>query len=188
MAIDLNKYRITIVCEDIAQFDFIKAYAQLLGANKRKILRLTEANNNATVLGHYPKAVHSYRKVASENVILVVMIDADNKTVQERLREFDQKLDVEKYQLNQGTRSNTEKILIFIPIRNIESWFHYINGGSDVENKKDQNGKIVSYKDTYQDADISQLAKKLKAEICVRGLPENAPSSLHHACRELARL
>lgn len=188
MAIDLTKYRINILCEDIAQFDFIRAYAQLLGVSKRKIVKLTEANNNATVLKHYPEAVNSYRKVASENVILVVMIDADNKTVKERLREFDQKLDAKKYRLNQDARSDTEKILIFIPIRNIESWFRYIDRGSDVENKKNEEGKIVCYKDKYQEADISQLAKKLKEEICVRGLPENAPSSLHHACRELARL
>jgi hypothetical protein len=48
MAINLKGYRITVLCEDIAQYDFIFAYANLLGANNR-ITRLS-AYNNDTVL------------------------------------------------------------------------------------------------------------------------------------------
>lgn len=188
MAINLKGYRITVLCEDMAQYDFIKAYAKSLGADKR-IDRITQAYNNASVLHYYPKAVISYRRSATENIMLVVMIDADEKTIQERLKEIDKKLDIEKARLNQPTRSDNEKILLFVPIRNIESWFHYtLTGAIDIETKKGIDGKLISYKDQYKNQDINEVVEKLKEEICLNGLPDNAPSSLHHACNELKRL
>lgn len=190
MAINLNGYRITVLCEDKNQYKFICAYAKLLGAEK--INRITLAYNNATVLKHYSSAIISHRSKATyQNIVLVVMIDADEKTIQERLREFDQKLDIEKYKLNQSTRFDNEKILIFIPIRNIESWFYYIDTkNTDGETLKGSDGKLISYKSKYpnKDIDVNLFAKKLKEEICLNGLPPNAPSSLHHACNELNRL
>lgn len=189
MAINLKGYRITVLCEDLAQYDFIYAYAKLLGAEPRKIIRDNKAFNNSTVLQYYSKAVESYRKFSRENIILIAMLDADEKTIQESFREFDKQLDFEKFKLNQDTRFD-EKILLFIPIRNIESWFHYIiTGATDVEILKDNNGKVISYKSQYTNKKlITSYAEKLKNEICINGLPENAPSSLHHACNELNRL
>lgn len=190
MAISLKGYRITVLCEDKAQFDFIRAYAKLLGADK-SVNRLSAAYNNATVLETYPEAAVSYRKSPTQNIVLAVMIDADEKTVEERLRSFDRALDEKKYRLNQSTRLDSEKILIFSPIRNIESWFYYIDTKNiNGETVKDNDGKIISYKNQYpnKDIDITEFAEKLKNEICINGLPENAPSSLHHACTELNRL
>ena len=187
MTINLNDYRITILCEDNAQYNFIYQYARSLGASPRKVNRLP-AHNNATVLDKYVAAVKKYRQHYKENIILVVMIDSDEKTISEKLRSFDKALDEKKYRLNQTTRLDNEKILIFVPIRNIESWFHYIaTGKTDVETKTDEHGKLLSYKSQYQDNDAFNLADKLKNEICTNGLPENAPSSLHHACNELQR-
>ncbi len=187
MAINLRGYRITVLCEDKPQYDFIKAYAKLLGATK--INRLPAAYNNATVLNHYPTAVKDYRRFASENIILLVMIDADEKTIQERLKEFDEKLDSEKARLNQPTRLDNEKILLFVPIRNIESWFYYIETQAEhIETKTDSSGKLISYKNQSINQDISKLVNRLKDDICLNGLPDNTPSSLHHACNELKRL
>lgn len=188
MAVNLNGYRITVLCEDKNQWDFIYAYAKLLGADT--INRLPGVYNNATVLKHYSNAACSHRPRSTyQKIVLVVMIDADEKTIKERLREFDEKLDFEKFQLNKNTRSDDEKILLFVPIRNIESWFHYIQTSDfDVETKKDSDGKIISYKNQYKNENINEFAKKLKEEICLNGLPDNAPSSLHHACNELKRL
>lgn len=188
MAINLKGYRITVLCEDKPQFDFIRAYAKLLGADK-SIIRLSTAYNNDTVLKTYPEAVISHRKYANQNIVLAVMIDADEKTIDERVRAFDKVLDAEKYRLNQPTRLNSEKILIFVPIRNIESWFFYIDTNNiDIETLKDSNGKVISYKTKYQNINTFEFAKKLKEEICDKGLPDNVPSSLLHACNELTRL
>ena len=186
MAINLKGYRITVLCEDIAQYDFICAYTKLLGATK--IIRLHQAYNNDTVLKNYSNAVSSYRKYASQNIVLAVMIDADEKTIDERVRSFDKALDEEKARLNQSTRFDNEKILIFVPIRNIESWFCYIDTNNTNVEIPDENGEIQDYKKNYRNAKPTEFAKKLKEQICAYGLPENAPSSLHHACNELNRL
>jgi hypothetical protein len=187
MRVDFNSYRVTVLCEDDKHIDFIRAY---LGISKRKIKRISEAFNNATVLSHYPNAVKSHRQLAQQNVILVVMIDADEKNVQWRLREFDQKLDAEKFKLNQKTRLDDENILIFVPIRNIESWFYYIDSGDFCVEDENSEGEIPNYKKQYIGIDfkrIEEITQKLKT-ICDKGLPEKAPSSLHHACDELKRL
>jgi len=85
--------------------------------------------------------------------------------------------------------SKNENILIFSPKRNIESWFYFIDTGDiNVEHNKDKNGKIRDYKPQYEYSKPTELAKKLKEEICLNGLPENAPASLRCACDELNRL
>ena len=66
-------------------------------------------------------------------------------------------------------------------------------GRPDVEGRnrledKDEKGNVTDYKRQYKNSKPTELAKKLKNEICINGLPENAPSSLHHACDELNRL
>ncbi|MEM8674098.1 MAG: hypothetical protein AAGF83_09545 [Cyanobacteria bacterium P01_G01_bin.67] len=57
------------------------------------------------------------------------MLDADNKTIYEQFKTLHMALDQEKGKLNQDTRDPSEKIAIFIPSRNIETWFYYINSG-----------------------------------------------------------
>jgi hypothetical protein len=81
--------------------------------------------------------------------------------------------------------------LLFVPIRNIESWFYFIDTkNTDGETLKDSDGKLISYKNNYpnKDIDVNLFAKKLKEEICINGFPQNAPASLRHACNELNRL
>jgi len=140
------------------------------------------SRNNAAVLKHYSESVQLYRSKANHlNIALVVMIDADNKTVEERLREFDAKLDAKKADLNQKTRDDDEKIAIFVPARNIETWFHYIFGYTDCNEQDD-------YKKYYTNDDAHKAAEILAKDICPDDLPENALPSLQHACNELKRL
>jgi hypothetical protein len=140
------------------------------------------SRNNANVLKHYSELVQLYRSKANHlNIALVVMIDADNKTVDERLREFDKMLDEEKAELNQKTREDYEKIAIFVPSRNIETWFHYSFGHNDCNEDDD-------YKSYYSNAYAHKAAEIFEKDICSKGLPENALPSLHHACNELKRL
>ncbi|NET17056.1 MAG: AAA family ATPase [Okeania sp. SIO1H6] len=78
-----------------------------------------------------------------------------------------------------------EKIAIFVPARNIETWFSYING-KDVNEEDDYKDKTLNITDRITLAKAS--AEKLASDICPQGLDENAPASLHHACNELRRL
>jgi hypothetical protein len=68
--------------------------------------------------------------------------------------------------------------------------FVVLNNGfintTDIETITRGNGKVLAYKNQYSDRKvINKYTEKLKNEICINGLPENAPSSLHHACNEL---
>jgi hypothetical protein len=91
--------------------------------------------------------------------------------------------------LNQDPRLPDEKIAIFVPARNIETWFHYIN--SDREGQ--ECNEITDYKDKTMSAkERIELAKKsariLALEICPCGVDRIALPSLQYACRELQRL
>ncbi len=109
------------------------------------------------------------------NYILVIIIDDDTKDNIKSL--------YETYSPLSG-----ESILIFSPVRNIASWFHYIEtGNSEIENK-DEQGRITDYKSQYKNSKPTKFAKKLKNEICTNGLQANAPASLRCACDELNRL
>jgi len=179
-----KQFRVTVLCEDIAHHRFIRKYLECKGVDKRNItpFRNVMSRNNADVLKHYSELVQLYRSKANHlNIALVVMIDADEKTVDERLRAFDEKLDAKKAELNQKTRGDDEKIAIFVPARNIETWFHYIFGYTDCNEQDD-------YKKYYTNDDAHKAAEKLAKDICPDDLPENALPSLHHACNELKRL
>lgn len=180
-----KQFRVTVLCEDIAHHRFIRKYLECKGVDKRNITSFSKvmSRNNATVLENYPSLVNAHRSKANhqKNIALVVMIDADNKTVEERLREFDKKLEPKKAELNQETRETHEKIAIFVPNRNIETWLHYSFGNKDCNEQDD-------YKKLYTNNDVHKAAEVFAKNICPDDLPENALPSLHHACNELKRL
>lgn len=166
--------QVFILCEDTVHYHFAKKYFELLGINSRKIMGKHNPKGRSVGSGavyvkeHYKEEVDVFHsKVNHLNYVLVVIVDDDTKDNIKNL-----------YQIYKP--SVTEKILIFSPKRNVESWFYYIDGNSIDENE--------DYKKHYKNAKPTEYAKKLKNEICVNGLPENAPSSLHHACDELKRL
>jgi len=105
------------------------------------------------------------------NIALVVVIDADMKSIEERIKSLD----------DQNPRADTEKVAIFVPARNIETWFRYLDGHDYNEEE--------SYKSLYKKGTSPRkFAEKLAKDICSQGLPDNAPPSLVHACQELKRL
>jgi hypothetical protein len=172
-----NTGQVFILCEDSVHYHFIRKYLELLSFNSRNIKGCFNPKGRSvgsgaqSVQDNYKKQLQAFRskvnKNKSERLTLVVMIDDDTK---DRIKKL--------YEIDEPTKS--ERVLIFSPKRNIESWFHYIDGNNINESD--------DYKKIYRNAKPTEFAKKLKEKVCVRGLPENAPSSLHHTCRELARL
>lgn len=180
----LKGLRVIVLCEDIVHHRFIRNYLICQGISKRNIqdFGTVKSRNNASVFQHYPDLVKVYRARKNyQDIALVVMLDADERNIKDHLKEFDKRLDPEKARLNQKAREDDEKIAIFIPARNIETWIHYIFGHTDCNEHDD-------YKRLYSPEDAKKAARKLAEEICPEGLPEDALPSLHHACRELERL
>ncbi|MDJ0553289.1 MAG: hypothetical protein QNJ68_02375 [Microcoleaceae cyanobacterium MO_207.B10] len=185
--------KVTILCEDIDQERFIRKYLIVRGFSDRDIrlfqnpkgLKVT--NNNASILTDYPKILKSYKSRKNyQDIAVVVMIDADDKTVDERIRSLNMAVNKEEGERNKDMRLPNEKIAIFVPARNIETWFSYINGNQDCNEQDDYKNKTLNTTERITLAEAS--AKKLASDICLQGLDQNAPSSLHYACNELQRL
>lgn len=185
---------VTILCEDIDQERFIREYLICRGLDERKIKDFgnpkgrTIKNNNAAIVKHYPDIIKSYRKRKYRNIAVVVMIDADEDSLFDKMRSLHIALDETAGNLNQDPRLPDEKVAIFVPARNIETWFYYIN--NDMEGQKCN--EITDYKDKMSKEERIELAKisarKLATEICSQGVDGIALPSLRYACRELQRL
>jgi hypothetical protein len=183
---------VTILCEDIDQERFIREYLICRGLEYRKIKDFgnpkgkTIKNNNALILKHYPELIKSYRSRNYRNIAVVVMIDADEDSVSDKMRSLHRQLDEAAGNLNNDTRLRDEKVAIFVPARNIETWFYYIMEGQECN-------EITDYKDGNMSAEkriklAKSAANKLAREICPQGVDRITLPSLRYACTELQRL
>lgn len=186
---------VTILCEDIDQERFIRQYLICCGLDDRKIKDFgnpkgkTIKNNNALILKHYPELIKSYRSRKYRNIAVVVMIDADEDSLDDRMRSLNIALDETAGNLNKDPRLPNEKVAIFVPARNIETWFYYINNnmeGQECNENTDYKDKKMSAEERIELAKRS--AQKLATEICHQGVDRITLPSLRYACRELQRL
>jgi len=174
-----SKPQVVILCEDKTHYHFARRYFQERGCKRvfPKICPKGRGSGEQYVRENYAKELEAYRRQANYlNIALVIVIDADMTSIEDRIKSLDK-------QTSQNPRSDTEKVAIFVPARNIETWFRYLDGHDYNEEE--------SYKSLYnkdKDTSPSKFAKKLAKEICSQGLPDDAPPSLFHACQELKRL
>ena len=183
---------VTILCEDIDQERFIREYLICRGLDDRKIKDFgnpkgkTIKNNNALILKHYPDIIKSHRRRKYRNIAVVVMIDADEDSVSDKMRSLHKKIDEAAGNLNKDTRLPNEKVAIFVPARNIETWFYYIMAGQECNEITDYKDKKMSAEERIELA--KRAAQKLAREICPQGVDCIALPSLRYACTELQRL
>ena len=78
-------------------------------------------------------------KLLHSTVVLVVVADADNLTVAERIAVLDAKL----VEASQPTRRSDEPIFFVIPRRNIETWIYYLVGDA-VDEETDYKSRCTS--------------------------------------------
>lgn len=172
--------QIIVLCEDRQQEVFARYFLVKRGFNSRKIrpLPLPKGTQSGEqyVRERYPKEVKAYRSQKNHlSIALVVLIDADKYTIAERLNQLDLALEVD----SQDKRKIDEKIAIFLPRRNIETWIHYLEGETVDEE--------TAYSKLPKESDGKPCIENL-ANQCQRGLDENAPSSLHLACSEWQKI
>jgi len=172
-----RRVQIVLLCEDRQQEVFARYFLKQRGftGNFRTKICLKGAGEQF-VRESYAAEVKAYRSKNYLSGMLVVLIDADKKTVEERLNQLDEALNAN----SQLVRQPKEAIAIFIPKRNIETWIHYLQG------------EIVDEVTEYAKFPNNESAcKPLVANLvnqCYQGLNENAPSSLQAACGELQRI
>ncbi len=176
--------KVVILCEDRQQEVFARHFLINCGIRKQRIYAVVAPKGVGAgeqyVREKYPKEVGSYRRSCNyKNISLVVLIDADMNTVTDRLK----KLDDELVKASLAKRQSDEKIAVFVPKRNIETWISFLQDQTQTADEKKEYSK---YK---KESVCKPFAEKLAVNCNHnKALPENAPSSLKAACDELARI
>lgn len=175
---------IIILCEDKQQAvfatTFVKEYFNL---NEHRVRIIPfEAGRGAqdqAVRLKYAGEVRAYRRRAHRmQIALVVVIDADIKTVQERKDDLDATLG----EANLQKRGDNERIYIFVPKRNIETWIHFRKG--ETVNENDEYLRFRGNESACK-PEVIDLAQQCLQR---RALAEDTPDSLKDASLELRRI
>ena len=176
-----KQIRAVILCEDRQQEVFASTYLKTRGVH---ILRVQinpdpgRGSGEQYVRRHYPQEVKAFRSnyPAQSDTRLVVMIDADKHSVEKRCQEMDRLLQ----EAGMPARQPVERIGVFIPRRNIETWIYFLRGESVDEETAYQ--KFTGNESVCK-PDVKTLAQNYR-----QPLPDHAPTSLKAACRETARI
>lgn len=112
-----------VLCEDAQHRTFVRHLLRQAGVHRRRIRVLDLPSGRGSgeqfVRKRYANEVRVCRNRATRMlVMLVVVIDADTKSVERRLRQLDGELT--EHELDK--RGDDEPILILVPKRNIETW------------------------------------------------------------------
>lgn len=173
--------RLTILCEDLQQAVFAYRFFVERGFHEREITINRNPQGRGSgeqyVREKYAEEVKLCRwKSKHQSVALAVVIDADQWTVQEKQGQLTQAL-IEHAQVE---RQANERIAVFVPKRNIETWIHYL-----MDRDVDEN---TVYPKLTHEGDCKPLVRKLVREICAAGVPVSSPPSLQIACEELSHI
>jgi hypothetical protein len=171
--------KIVILCEDRQQEVFTRCFLISRGVNPHRIYPRTckkgKQAGEQFVRQEYPREVLGYRRNSGRlSAGLVVMTDADVREVANRLNQLDAAL-IER---NIPSRKTTERIGIFIPKRNIETWINYLMGQTVTENDL--------YPHLKRESECIPFVEALARSDAP--LPQDAPPSLKTACDELSRI
>lgn len=152
--------------------------AEAVGGRRIRVRPYPEGRGagEAFVRQHFPaEAAEQRRRATRMKCGLLTAIDADTRTVDERYDELLGQLD--------RPRGADEKIAVFVPKRNIETWVAYLRDGGPLDETK-----------PYPKLDKGRLRECYPAvdrllEITREGIPDDCPDSLRRAVTdEMPRL
>ena len=166
----MNRPKITVLCEDKQHATFIRIF---LKKRNRKIYAVSRTDAGAGeqfVRDNYPAQLDAIRKRGG---ILVVMIDGDNYSIEQREKQMDEACK----QKGVSPRNLSDKVAVFVPMRNIETWLAYLDGGEGV-NETDTYPRLKRERECQRHVDVLD-------QMCIEEkLRTPAPASLEAACRE----
>lgn len=125
----MHKPQIIVLCEDPAQWHFIREYLMLRGWNPRKfqpvIAPFGRGAAEQWVRRRYAREVKAYRKKSQyQNIALIVMTDADKNSVTERKIQLNHSQEMKDGA--QKRRMEKERIAIFVPKRILKHGFIFL--------------------------------------------------------------
>jgi hypothetical protein len=175
---------VVVLDEDRQHTAFLSRLLQGLGVQRRRIRFLPppadKSGGVGYVLDQYPDRVREHRRKAAHqgSLRLVVMVDADDATPDQRLRELDKRLELD----GQAKRDAGEKIIVLVPRRNIETWIRWLEGNPVTE--EEAYPKYTGAERKCQEA-VQRLVELLHSG---GDLPQDCPPSLRVAVEELRKL
>lgn len=166
---------VVLLCEDSQQEAFARRFLLGMGWKNRDIdPRKSPAGEGSAeqwVKRRFATELGIFRK--RSNLVLIAVIDADTRTVPERLDEFAAAC-AEK---NVPFRLSAEAVALIVPRRNIETWIHFLQNGAPV-------GEDREYRKLKRARECGPAVQKL-VDWCRSGkIPDHKPPSLAAACRE----
>ena len=169
-----NYTEVVVLCEDRQQWGFIYRVLTRNGVNRHRIRLRTQPSGKGSgkqfVQDEYAREVVEHRKRASRmNIGLIVMHDCDTETVEGSRNRLEES----------ATRSPGDRIALFFPRRNIETWIHFFNG--------EEVDESTVYRKFEHESDCHKAADHLAAKDEYTISP-NVPSSLIAACPEIRRI
>ena len=182
---------IILLCEDLQQEVFVRRFFKKMGSNEQ--IRVERSNRGEGagvqfVIDHFPEELKKYRKYSYLTRPLIVMIDADDTTVADRIGKLEAKCRDhnipfrDRKERGQRKKENPqvkkENVIIAVPQCNIETWIHYLEGNE--VNETEDYKPVGRRKERDCDSAVEELVKLCRA----KELNANAPESLKHACKE----
>lgn len=175
----MSSARIILLCEDSQTDTFVRRFLRHRRIRGRDIttypLPSGRQSGEQWVRERYPRQLEAVR--SRSGVCLITVIDADTLSGSERREQL--RAECERQQIP-PTRPD-DPVLVFVPRRNLETWFAYLDG-KDV-NEQDSFPKLA------RESDCARHANEL-VRMCTKEqrLREPAVPSLHEACEEYPRL
>ncbi len=144
--------RFTVLVEDRALERFIRECLYALGVHTREV-RVVEysagrGSAKQRIDREYPVQVRAYRRRSSQNIALVIGTDADEQTVQERVHHLTEALK----DAGLAARAPEERIALWVPRWNIETWLCFLTG-REVDEE-------ANYKGQAREVDIRSAARE----------------------------
>lgn len=179
---DVKGVQIVVLCEDSRHKTFAYNVLTKLGFKGRKIRLLSSPPSEGAaeqyVRDRYPVEVRVHRSKAShQNRALVLLVDADRFSVDERQKQLARKLEEQ----NQEKRSPQERIVIAVPKRTIETWISFLLG-HEVDEAKSCKNRVKPGDDRLAAPCFAEWYRSPDAR------PANALPSILRAFQELDRL
>jgi len=173
----IRRVKIVLLCEDSQQEAFTRRFLNGMGWNTRelRVEKSPSASGSAEqwVREKFPDELSVYRQRRHQAAsALIAMIDADTKSVQDRINEFEGACN----SIQIAFRAVDEAVAIAAPKRNIETWIHYLSG------------QQVNEQEPFPKLGRARKCKPAVdhlVELCrATGLAANAPQALVAACDE----
>jgi len=171
--------QVIVLGEDRRHYDFVRHFLMKRGVPDRKffpkICPKGRGSGEQYVREHYPVEVKALRSKSYLRIVLVVVTDADVRTVDQRLDQLATAL----REAELAEPGIAEPIVILVPKRNVETWVYYLRD-NEVNEQDD-------YKTAVGRGAVRTEAREF-AQRCPHDIPDDMPASLRRACEELVRV